>query len=381
MADPVLNPLLAPEAGGALNQSVWQTRPTVALLAAMRGRGLFGALAAKEEAQIQQQKMQQLQGFLQSQPITGDTPAARMRSQGEAYIRAGLLPQGKQILESANALEPHETYGSPTTVMQNGTPQVMLPGSRGGARIVQGVAPYERGEEAELNRILDNAGIKDPTQRQAIFTQLAQKKATHQPPIANVNVGPGLAGKVSDIATEGRAAASGAVDIINTVQRVGDALQGGNVNLGPGSTVLNKIDQVAQILGVGGESTNERLVNTRNVIRGLAQFTVSARKALKGQGQVSDYEGKLLTRAESGEINDFTIPELKDFLKVTDRLARKAHSEHKRIVGVMGASKDEAVRGLVPYFDIPDLPAAPKEGPSAPAAKVRKYNPTTGRIE
>jgi hypothetical protein len=198
----------------------------------------------------------------------------------------------------------------------------------------------------------------------------AIKKATTSSPVAQVDVkvpiklGESLAGKVGDIATEGRASASGAVDIVNTVGRVRGALASGNVNLGPGSTVLNRIDQVAQVMGVGGKDTEERLVNTRNTMRGLAQFTVGARKSLKGQGQVSDYEGKLLTRAESGDIGDFTMPELKDFLKVTERLARKAHAEHKRIIGVMGSSKDEAIKGLVPYFDIPDLaPETPDDAP------------------
>lgn len=187
-------------------------------------------------------------------------------------------------------------------------------------------------------------------------------------------LGEGLAGKVGEIAAEGRSAASGAVGIVDTVTRVKDAIEKGNVNLGPGATIRTKADQVAQFMGIGGETTTERLVNTRNTIRGLAQFTVNARKALKGQGQVSDYEGKLLTKAESGDIDDFTLPELKDFLRVTERLARQAHSEHKRILGVMGGSDNEAVRGLVPYFDVPDLP-------NAPSAKPRRYNPKTGKIE
>lgn len=194
-----------------------------------------------------------------------------------------------------------------------------------------------------------------------------------------IKVGESLANKVGDIASEGRNAASGAADIVTTVGRVKSALDSGNLNLGPGSTVLNKVDQVAQVLGVGGRTTEERLVNTRNVTRGLAQFALGARKQLKGQGQITEYEQKLLERAEAGNIGDFTVPELKDFLTVTDKLARKTHAEHKRIIGVMANSKDESVRGLVPYFDIPDLPAAPKDQPAPP--KNRKYNPQTGRIE
>jgi hypothetical protein len=136
--------------------------------------------------------------------------------------------------------------------------------------------------------------------------------------------------------------------------------------------VRTKVDQVAQWMGVGGKDTEERLINTRNVIRGLAQSTVNARKALKGQGQVSDYEGRLLMRAEAGEIDDFTVPELKDFLKVSRRMAEKAYGEHKRILGVM--AKDEGSKGLVPFYEVP-APGTSSGFELSPegAAALRKY--------
>lgn len=185
-------------------------------------------------------------------------------------------------------------------------------------------------------------------------------------------LGEGLAGNVKEIVSETRNAASGAVGAYDTANRVGMALSGGNVNLGPTATIRNKADQFAQVLGVGGASTEERLVNTRNVIRGLAQFTVSARKQLKGQGQVSDYEGKLLTKAESGEIDDFTFPELKDFIATTKRIAKKTHDEHKRLIGVM--SKDPNVAGLVPYYDVPDLPGADPKAAEDWISRAMKKN-------
>jgi hypothetical protein len=194
-----------------------------------------------------------------------------------------------------------------------------------------------------------------------------------------VNVGNSLAGQVGDIAKEGRVAASGAVDVVGTVARISDAIEQGNVNLGPTATIRNKADQFAQVLNIGGKSTEERLVNTRNAIRGLAQFTVNARRSLKGQGSITADEQKLLAKAESGEIDDFTLPELKEFLKVTDRIARKTHEEHRRVIGVMATSKDENVRGLVPYFDIPDMPAPRSATPAG--GKVIKYDASGKRVQ
>jgi hypothetical protein len=193
-----------------------------------------------------------------------------------------------------------------------------------------------------------------------------------------VNVGNSLAGQVGDIAKEGRVAASGAVDVVGTVDRISQAIDQGNVNLGPTATLRTKADQFAQVIGIGGKSTEERLVNTRNAIRGLAQFTVNARKSLKGQGSITADEQKLLAKAESGEIDDFTIPELKEFLKVTERIARKTHDEHRRVIGVMANSKDENVRSLVPYFDIPDMPAPRSSTPSG--GKVIRYDASGKRI-
>lgn len=189
----------------------------------------------------------------------------------------------------------------------------------------------------------------------------------------NTELGKGLAGEVKDIVGGTRAAAAGASDTIETVGRMRDALDTKKINVGPGATVRNTVDQVAVSLGVGGSDTAERLINTRTLIRGLAQSTIAARQQLKGQGAVSDFEGKLLERANSGNIDDFTIPELKSFMEVTERIARKAHSEHNRMLDVMRNSKDESVRGLVPYFEVP--PINTEKGPT-----IIRYDATGKRL-
>src|SRR6185503_11199061 len=92
---------------GALNPSVWQTNPTMAFMAAMRGRGLFGALAAKEQAALQNQQAQQMNSVLQKLPpnlSSGD----RLRMHGELLLRMG-RPEGKQYIEAGNAAD--ENYG------------------------------------------------------------------------------------------------------------------------------------------------------------------------------------------------------------------------------------------------------------------------------
>lgn len=184
--------------------------------------------------------------------------------------------------------------------------------------------------------------------------------------------GESFAKEIGPMMTDSRSSALSALSAVETAQRIGSAISQGNVTLGPTATLRNKTDQVAQLFGVGGNTTEERLVNTRNVIRGLSQFTIAARKQLKGQGQVSDYEGKLLQRAESGEIEDFTLPELRDFIGVTDKLARQTYGEHQRMLGVMKG--DPRTSGFVPYYSVPDLP-----NPTAAGRTVKRTGTYQGK--
>lgn len=196
-------------------------------------------------------------------------------------------------------------------------------------------------------------------------------------PSVNVNVGQGLAKEIGPMLAESRNAAVGALGAIDTVSRVNQALASGNVTVGPAATVRNSIDQLSQTIGLAGTTTEERLINTRNVTRGLAQFALSARKQLKGQGQVSDYEGKLIQRAEAGEVADFTLPELRDFVQTTDRLARLQYAEHQRMLGT--ASQNPESAALSPFFAVPPLP--PVNPANQAAGGIKRYNPATGRIE
>lgn len=180
-------------------------------------------------------------------------------------------------------------------------------------------------------------------------------------PSVEVKLPNDIAKEIGPMLTESKNSATGAVDALDAVGRINNALASGNVNLGPTATIRNKIDQLAEVAGIGGKDTAERLVNTRQTIRALAQFTIAARKQLKGQGQVSDFEGKLLQRAESGEIDDFTMPELKAFVGVTERLATKQYERHQQNLAIM--RKNDNLKELTPFYEVPFL--APQGGPKS----------------
>lgn len=233
-------------------------------------------------------------------------------------------------------------------------------------------------KDDDFTKTLKAAGI-DPAspEGQRVAKAKLDKMTSHPaPPSVKVDVktGDSLGKEIGPMVSESRTAALGALQAVDTVGRVRSAIESGNVTLGPTATIRNKGAQVLQVLGAAGKDDEEKLKNTRNVMRGLAQFALAARKQLKGQGQVSDYEGKLIQRAEAGEIDDFTLPELKDFVNVTEKLAKDQHKLHKKNVDVMRGRDD--LKNLVPFFEVPDLPDAPSTTP-----KVRKFNPKTGKIE
>lgn len=167
--------------------------------------------------------------------------------------------------------------------------------------------------------------------------------------------GESLAKPIGEMVQESKNIAASAVDSIDTANRIREALDSGKVVAGPGATFIRSADQIATVLGIGGSDAAQRLQNTRQVIKGLADFTLAARKQLKGQGQVSDFEGKLIERAASGNIEDLTIPEIKTLVEVTDRLARKGYEIHQGNLKTLRDKPDYA--DLADFYSVPDLPA------------------------
>jgi hypothetical protein len=115
---PILNSAyLAPESQGALNPTVWQTNPTMALLSAIKGRGLFGALAMKEQAALDQQSAALNQQRLEAQNrktnelLTASpkdeilSPADLYRYRATGFANAGLLDEANKMGDLAKKLD------------------------------------------------------------------------------------------------------------------------------------------------------------------------------------------------------------------------------------------------------------------------------------
>lgn len=234
----------------------------------------------------------------------------------------------------------------------------------------------------ELSRLIGEMNaLPEGDPRRSLYMNAISKTTTHQPG-SNVSVkvdnkmGEGVAAQVGPMVKATQDAAVGAVNQADAADRVLRAVNSGNVIAGPGASFRLFGAQVGQTLGVSGRNATEQLQNTREVIRGLAEFSLNARKSLAGQGQITENEQKLLDRAVSGDIDSLTPLEISQIAQITRRQAQRTHQAHERNVGRLKSNPTTA--GLADYYEVPAFPAAPQSG--APG-RVRRYNPQTGGFE
>ena len=168
-------------------------------------------------------------------------------------------------------------------------------------------------------------------------------------------VGEGLAKEIGPMLAASKSAAEGANQTLDTASRIDTAIASGKLIAGPFSNGRVKLLQIGNVLGINGADDNEKLSNTRTTIQGLAQFSLSGRSALKGQGQISDYEGKLLQKATSGDIEDLTVPEIKVLMGTAKRVAKAQQTIHQNNMKVMRSKPELA--GVADFYDVqPNTP-------------------------
>ena len=172
----------------------------------------------------------------------------------------------------------------------------------------------------------------------------------------NNKMGESVAQQVGPIMKESYEAAGGAQTQLGVADRLIKAIDSGNVFTGPGASLRLRAAQLGQSLGIGGNSSAEAIANTRATIQGLAQSTLSARSQLKGQGQVSDYEGKLIQRAASGDIDEMTAPEIKQLAQVNQRLSQQVIAQHNARVSKLRGN--EATAAIADMYELPSMQQA-----------------------
>lgn len=183
-----------------------------------------------------------------------------------------------------------------------------------------------------------------------------------------------VAGQVGPILKESLTSAEGAMRVGDAADRVINAVNSGNVIAGPLANARVTMAQVSQMLGVGGKDEAERLANTRQLVRGLAEMTLQGRKEMSGQGAITDNESKLAEKATSGDISNLTAQEIVILAQASKRASQYQMAKHRQ--KVQAAGNLPGMSNITPFYDIPPMP----EIPQVPRATMR-YNPQTGKLE
>jgi hypothetical protein len=208
---------------------------------------------------------------------------------------------------------PPEEYGDTPRYDQNGN--AFLVGKRGTVKPLDGIKSRDKLGHTSNNILYDEysgteRGRLPDTDSAAKVEQQKVIRAAGRPQMS-VNVsadrsfGTQLGENAGKILDSSHAAALGGVQTLTTTKQIKDAIATGKVTAGPGASAVQFFNQLS-----GNDP--EKVVETRKAIQGLAQLTMAGRGALKGQGQISDYEGKLLAKASSGDIDSMTAAEIQN---------------------------------------------------------------------
>ena len=169
----------------------------------------------------------------------------------------------------------------------------------------------------------------------------------------------GLGTAVSGQIEKGFEQAQSAVQTLNNANQISQSLD--KALVGPLANQRLTLAQIGQTLGVAGNDATEVLQNTRNVIQGLARQELSAAGQMKGQGQITESERSILRKAEAGQINEFTKPELETFIGAIRKTARSRIANHERNLQNLG--NDPQAQTIMPYLQI----QAPDDNGAQPA--------------
>lgn len=172
----------------------------------------------------------------------------------------------------------------------------------------------------------------------------------------DIKMNEGIANQVGPMMKESVIAATGAAQQVDAANRIIQAVDTNKIYAGPLASTRLKIAQVGDLMGISGKDEAEKIANTRQAIRGLSEMTLEGRKKMRGEGQITESEGKLAERANSGDIDDLTPAEIKMLANASKRSAIFLHQEHNRKVEQM--RKTPGLENVTPFYEVPPLPGS-----------------------
>jgi hypothetical protein len=210
---------------------------------------------------------------------------------------------------------------------------------------------------AFMPTLLKNTLPEDPTAVQEFkyamqnpeFAQYQTGLKRAGAPSMNVVMGKSIAEQVGPMMKEAQAVAQAAVKTEDSANRIIQSVDSNKMFSGTGANVRLGAAQVANTLGVGGNTLEQKIGNTRQAMQGLAELTLQGRQQMRGQGAITESESKLAERAISGDIS-FTPTEIKQLANAAKRSSDYTYNNYQTKLQNMAKNADTA--GLVPYYEV-----------------------------
>jgi hypothetical protein len=198
-------------------------------------------------------------------------------------------------------------------------------------------------------------------QQNPAFAQYEMGMKRAGAPSVSVTMDKGLAAQVGPMMKESKEKTIGAVKEIDAANQVIGAIDSNKMFTGPLANQRLSAAQIGSTLGVGGKDVTEKINNTRQAIQGLAEITLQGRQEMRGQGAITESEGKLAERAKSGDIS-LTPGELKQLAGAAKRAGEYTFNQHQTQLQAM--SQNPETKQLIPYYNVGMMPE--RQVPQAP---------------
>jgi hypothetical protein len=240
-------------------------------------------------------------------------PAFDQALLAQNLLKSGTLAGAKEGI-GMMAKDDKETVVAPgATVLKNGRPIF--------------TAPSADQKGTPLAQLLQEQSKYPPGSPIWKFYQDRIAKENSHPPAANVAVNTGdksflkgLGEGASKRVDAAMIAADSAQQSIYKLGELKDAL-GKEIIAGPAADFRILWTRVGRMIGAGGRDDAEVLANTASVVQQLAAQELQAAQGMRGQGQITENERKLIKKAAAGDIN-MTVDEIKTLVATLDKQAR-----------------------------------------------------------
>ena len=310
---------------------------------------MFKAIVGTESAKNADKKELELAAALRGQKAEALTKFQDLMANPQTRGQAMQYAASNQFLQPlvTELMKPQKLGEGENLVMPNigGGEAVNLAG--GGAKLAPEVK--QAMQTLGINKPLDQL---TPQDLQAIKSEIYQVKRASAPSVS-VSMDKGLAAQVGPMMKESKEKTIGAVKEIDAANQVIGAIDSNKMFTGPLANQRLSIAQLGATLGAGGNGAQEKINNTRAAIQGLAEITLQGRQEMRGQGAITESEGKLAEKAKSGDIS-LTPGELKQLAGAAKRAGEYTYNQHQGQLQAMAQNPE--TKQLIPYYNVAMMP-------------------------